>query len=441
MSARPRQLIASHQCIGITAFDKEIKKPQQLRTMGLKLQGAEDLEFLFARNLDDLRCPFRPHWPHRIKDQPGSACANTVLYRARMQAMRRVLAAGWVAVTMLAMTAGVGCEKAHPGQPPNPTRPKDAHMVVADAQALDAHNDGPEPTVPPPPPTVKAKRKGDCKLDYAPRPTRDPNPVCKIAGGTFMMGSADPKAAANEKPVRKVTLTPYFIDQFEVTNAQVAHFLNAVGNRCASGRYEVCFSTTKIAVGAPIIEEDGRFYARPGDEKRPVNSARIEGAERYCAWVGKRLPTEAEWEFAARHDPQTQQDYRWPWGNAFLPKRAACDEPVCKDGFVATMKAENSRDQAPVGTFDGTHGFGDGSSPWGVHDMAGNVSEIMADTTDSPETSYPDCGACIDPVVVVPGGDSYHVTRVSSGAVSHNSGITSRGGSTGVIEGFRCAYR
>jgi formylglycine-generating enzyme required for sulfatase activity len=354
---------------------------------------------------------------------------------------------GFVVLWIVAATwsVGAGCEKARREQTPDPTPLKDARVIAADTPldaAIDARDDGPEPLVPPPPPTVKRNGKGDCSVEYAPRPTRDPNPLCKIAGGSFMMGSADPKAEANERPVRKVTLTPYFIDQFEVTNAQVAHFLNAVSNQCANGRYGDCFSITKISSGEPfILNENGRFRPRQGFERHPVFSATVEGAERYCAWVGKRLPTEAEWEFAARHDPKANKDYRWPWGDTFYPKRAACDEEVCKDGFKQILNDEKSSDEAPVGTFDGTHGFGDGSSPWGVHDMAGNVSEIMADTTDADQTPYVDCGACVDPLTVKSGADTFHVTRGPSGAVTYKAGITTRGGGTGVIEGFRCAYR
>jgi formylglycine-generating enzyme required for sulfatase activity len=357
--------------------------------------------------------------------------------------MRRGFVVLWVAVATTC-SASAGCEKARRDQTPDPIPLKDARVIAADTRldaALDARDDGPEPLVPPPPPTVKRNGKGVCSVEYAPRPTRDPNPLCKIAGGSFMMGSADPKAEANERPVRKVTLTPYFIDQFEVTNAQVAHFLNAVGNQCANGRNGKCFSITKISSNKPfIINENGRLRARPGFEHHPVYSATVEGAARYCAWVGKRLPTEAEWEFAARHDPKTNKDYRWPWGDRFYPKRAACEEVVCKDGFEQTIADEKASDQAPVGTFDGTHGFGDGSSPWGVHDMAGNVSEIMADVTDAYETPYPDCGVCVDPVMVTVGVDSYHVTRGSSGMIDHEMGITTRSGSLGTIEGFRCAY-
>lgn len=395
---------------------------------------------------------------------PRMAMAQQRGANGRRVAVGKVMA---VAVTLLAASGLAGCERAKPqaqpqppGPQPSPTRmvgdaatsdaapsPPDAGRVTthADAATSDAapQDLGPEPKEPPPPPTVKKQTKGDCQLAYAPRPTRDPNPVCKIAGGTFLMGSAAPDAAANEKPVRKVTLTPYFIDQFEVTNAQVVHFLNAVGNQCPSTSTKLCFDTDENTDPAEILVNNGRYAVRKGHEREPIRTATVEGAERYCAWVGKRLPTEAEWEFAARHDPKSNQDYRWPWGDTFLPKRAACDEAICKDGFKRIFQKYNTSDQAPVGTFDGTRGFGDGSSPWGVHDLAGNVSEIMADTTDSRATPYPDCGACIDPETPATAQRIFHIVRgPSAAAVTNDASIAVRRGGAGVhIEGFRCAYR
>ncbi|MEO8842639.1 MAG: hypothetical protein ABI704_13780, partial [Kofleriaceae bacterium] len=76
-----------------------------------------------------------------------------------------------------------------------------------------------DPTEPPPPPVVKPGGKGDCKTDYAPSPKRDPSPMCKIDGGTFTMGDDNERMAAK--------VSPYYIDQFEVTAAQVAYYLNA----------------------------------------------------------------------------------------------------------------------------------------------------------------------------------------------------------------------
>lgn len=373
-----------------------------------------------------------------------------------------------VAVTLLAASGLTGCERAKPqpqppGPQPSPTRmvgdaatsdaapsPPDAGRVTTHADA--ATNDaapqdlGPEPKEPPPPPTVKKQTKGDCQLAYAPRPTRDPNPVCKIAGGTFMMGSAEPDASPDEKPVRKVTLTPYFIDQFEVTNAQVVHFLNTVGNQCASTP-ECLFAVigdANLLSGSPLFQRDGRYSVQRGKEHHPVKVATVEGAERYCAWVGKRLPTEAEWEFAARHDPKNNQDYRWPWGDTFLPKRAACEESDCKDGFFDDLKRPGSGDQAPVGTFDGTHGFGDGSSPWGVHDMAGNVSELMADAYSKPYAGCAcvgkDCGPCVDPFVPVSKGTTLRTLRSIHSEAMYLS-TYQRVRTNNRIDGFRCAYR
>jgi gamma-glutamyl hercynylcysteine S-oxide synthase len=273
-----------------------------------------------------------------------------------------------------ALVLAVACEKETVPSRPDP--------VVPAPSAPDG-----EPEVPPPAPTVKRGGKGDCKREYAPRPTRDPNPMCRIAGGTFMMGAApsDPEAEDDEKPARKVRVSAFHLDQFEVTVAQVVHYLNAVkDNRCAGTRRDACF---QVRDSSPIVERDGVFAARPGTEREPMDHAFVEGAERYCAWAGKRLPTEAQWEYAARHDPETGRDLLYPWGDRFEPRRANCSEDDCKDGFGR---------EAPVGSFDGTAGLLDGTSPFGVHDLAGNAPEIVQDCMAPPEAC---AGECVDPVI------------------------------------------
>jgi formylglycine-generating enzyme required for sulfatase activity len=200
-------------------------------------------------------------------------------------------------------------------------------------------------------------------------------------------------------------VTSFYIDQVPATVAQVAHFLNAVAvsmnDLCPRGALNPdihglrdCLGTEENTDFDPIIEEAGKFFAWPGTERVPFWSASWPAGELYCHWAGKRLPSEAEWEYAARHDPDTGKDLRYPWGDDFEPRRAACNEPVCRDGFDETQR-EKLGGLAPVGTFDGTRGFLDGSSPWGVHDLAGGVSEPTSTCFqlyfDSPVPSGPDC--------------------------------------------------
>lgn len=251
---------------------------------------------------------------------------------------------------------------------------------VAPAPTIDAGMDeAAEPKVPPPPPTVKQGGKGDCKTSYSPRPTRDPNPMCKVTGGTFTMGLAPGEAPDYDNPQRKATVGDFYIDQFEVTIGQAVHFLNAVGsNRCKRSMDSDCFHY-RNTIGPEVVAEDGLFRAMPGTDRLPEMNASFEAARRYCAWAGKRLPTEEEWEYAARHEPASGEDLRYPWGNEFKPKHAPCHEETCRDGFNYQPIGEVQGDySAPVGTFDGTRGFGDGRSPWGVFDMTGNALEWTA---------------------------------------------------------------
>jgi formylglycine-generating enzyme required for sulfatase activity len=309
----------------------------------------------------------------------------------------------WSAVTVVAAITGCGQKKdgaaaAGEGSQLAPA-PVDASVSTADG-TLASSGDGAdlEPKVPPPPATVKRSSKGDCKIEYAPRPTRDPNPMCKIDGGTFMMGTpaGDPDAPPVghpardlELPAHAVSLSPYYLDQFEVTVAQIAHYLNAGGNNVCDEWGDSIDDGRCFNLPAVMDVRGGGYRPKPGMERLAFSSAGFQGAERYCRWVGKRLPTEAEWEFAARHDPKIGKDSRYPWGDRFEPRRANCREETCKDGFEL---------ESPVGSFDGTGGRLDGSSPWGVHDLAGNVEEIVADC----EHRYKPCdGPCRNPKVAV----------------------------------------
>ncbi len=191
-----------------------------------------------------------------------------------------------------------------------------------------------------------------------------------IEGGTFMMGSDS--GDDDEKPVHSVTLGGYCMDAREVT---VADF-----RRCVDAGKCVAHAT---AEWRGISEKDQEFrsqscnWGRDGRDDHPINCVDWRQSTAYCAWASKRLPTEEEWEYAARGT-----DGRiYPWGNE-APGSTRLNG--CGDECVAWAKGQGlswkpmySGDDgypttAPVGSYAA------GKSPFGVLDLAGNVSEWTA---------------------------------------------------------------
>jgi iron(II)-dependent oxidoreductase len=336
-----------------------------------------------------------------------------------------------LALLLAGSLAAGACKKADRPAEPAPAPATDpAPTTTVDAAPSPADH---EPKTPAPPPITRAGGKGDCRTEYAPRPTRDPNPMCKIDGGSFTMGGADTGGEGRHDsiPARKVTLSPYYIDQFEVTAAQVAHYLNATGDAygCTQGgRPTPCFGIEPRWSDGQIVEQDGRFAAKPGMEDHPIGQVRLEAAERYCAWAGKELPTEAQWEFAARHDPQTGKDLAYPWGDTFDRKKLACCEADRIKGRPVA-----------VGSFDGSKGQ-DGRSPWGVHDMAGNARELVRGCY-RPSPDFCPADGCTDPVDPAHGkeGCGEVVRSSSAGQPADRAVATYRHFGGG--DGFRCARR
>ena len=198
-----------------------------------------------------------------------------------------------------------------------------------------------------------------------------------VPAGEFTMGSeiGDPK----ERPIHTVFVSNFRIDRFEVTNLHFAAFLNAVGeNKDKDGhkligleeRYTPEFAFREVQ----IVQSATNFSLRdPDTANHPVYKVTWYGANAYCEWIGGRLPTEAEWEKAA-----TGTDGReYPWGNELESNRA--NFGGSGDPF--------DNGTTPVGYFDGSlrgdYQTQDGSSPYGVHDMAGNVWEWVYDHYDS----------------------------------------------------------
>ena len=165
-----------------------------------------------------------------------------------------------------------------------------------------------------------------------------------IPAGPFRMGSE--RGPADEHPAHEVVLPAFSIERVPVSNAQFAGFLNRAGPRSADGaRY---FDDDDR--DARIHRVEGRWVADRGYEAHPVVEASWRGAAAYCASLGRRLPTEAEWEKAARGT----DGRRYPWGDA--PPDASRAQFAA--GYNQTV---------PVGSFPAA------ASPYGVLDMAGNV--------------------------------------------------------------------
>ena len=219
-----------------------------------------------------------------------------------------------------------------------------------------------------------------------------PTGMVYVPGGDFMMGR-DEKDGGDEyeRPAHKVTVKPFFMDQYEVTNEDYAKFVKATGHR------------------VPSNWVNGNYAA--GAARKPVTGVTWDDATAYAKWAGKRLPTEEEWEFAARGT-----DGRlYPWGN---------------DWSAGLANAEGaSNGTVDVGTYKGT-------SPFGAYDMVGNAWQWTA----SKLTAYP--GGSIPGqtaggnLKVIRGGT--YASKASQATATYRRGWPATGADNYNNTGFRC---
>jgi formylglycine-generating enzyme required for sulfatase activity len=296
------------------------------------------------------------------------------------------------------------------------------------------------PPFPSPAPTFTHAPRTDTPVPPTSTPTRpslgdtwtrptDGMAMVYVPAGEFDMGSTDDEVDhalqlcnryincarwwfEREQPMHTVALNGFWIDHTEVTNAQ----------------YRQCVEARKCQV--PIICGPGEpAYDDPSKTDHPVVCVHWNDAQAYCAWAGTRLPTEAEWEYAAR-GPEGR---RYPWGETFDGMRLNFCDANCERRYADETADDGYTDTAPVGSYPA------GASWCGALDMAGNVWEWAADwyADDYYGRSTPQnpTGPSSGKYRVLRGGSWDDVTYSLRGAYRYGFDPDS----VWLLAGFRCA--
>ena len=200
----------------------------------------------------------------------------------------------------------------------------------------------PTPTITPEPTATPEPQVGDTKINPS-----DGMTMIYIPAGNFMMGYD--KGDSRNKPPHSVYLDSYWIDQTEVTNEMYSLCVKA--GKCSEPEFK-----------RSVTRED--YYGNSDYDSFPVVYVTWNEAKKYCEWAGKQLPTEAQWEKAARGE----DGFTYPWGTTL-------------DNTKANISALKN-DTTAVGSYPG------GASPYGAMDMAGNVFEWVLDWYDKSYYQY-----------------------------------------------------
>jgi len=236
----------------------------------------------------------------------------------------------------------------------------------------------------------------------------------RVPSGTFTMGSPPTEGDADEHPAHTLTLAGFCMERLEVTVAE----------------YEACIAAGACTPTGTDTQCNMQPQNRPARSNHPINCVDFQQASSYCSYIGARLPTEPEWEYAARGS----DGRKYPWGNA-PPSPRLLNE--CGDecaAYAASLPTPETKkpmysgsdgwaETSPVGSYPR------GASPFGILDIAGNVYEW----TSSPYCNYPQHN-CSSQYRMYRGG-GWYTEKSAAVAVRNGNLMTDKS----VVVGIRCA--
>jgi len=255
-------------------------------------------------------------------------------------------------------------------------------------------------------PADKTLVEGKC-VDASDKLPVDAGKTVQIAAGNFTAGSTD-SSHGRADPVHKVTLSTFSIDKYEVSVEE----------------YDKCVKSGICS--KPQGVEYGCNYPNAKRRAHPMNCVTWNEAQTFCDWRGMRLPTEAEWEYAARGAKSSV----YPWGDT---------PPTCKTAAM-TYSSNDPKSPSCGGNTSVIGSHGDGKSPFGVHDLAGNVEEWIWDEYGyyKPNVSeMTEPGGPINGTDHVVKGGAYDLAGAKVFAAARR--ISAEPGARHVWLGFRCA--